>query len=503
MSNSKVLALKYRPKNFDELVGQESISQTLKNSLEKNSFANGYLFSGLRGSGKTSSARIFAKTMLCEKAPTSTPCEECESCQMANRGSHIDIIEMDGASNRKIDDIRDLIEQTRYQPSIGKYKIFIIDEVHMLTKEAFNALLKTLEEPPEYVKFILATTDPLKLPQTILSRTQHFAFKKIDNKKIENHISSILQKEGVRFEIEAIQMIARNGGGSLRDTLTILQQAIVFSNGNITLSSTINMLGLIDIKIFEELLEIIEKRDRERLLAVLKRINSHEVEMIFDEFINFIKNKLFSNRVNENLLYRIALALNDGKKLLFSGSDSEFILYVTFLQMITDDEVVENKQVNKSSPKVSYQYRDIPTKQDSNYSNFFWKKVVPYIIEVNPPHEKITDEILESCIKQRVKFRGVSNRIISLSFCFNNNNDKCKDILRKKYQQITILTESKFNEEFSQKYRYQYVDCNKSNVVETQKIEQEKKISQPEKLPNMKEFFEVVKQKFPKVEEIN
>ena len=171
---SLALALKYRPQLFSDLVGQEAISQTLGMALDKNRIVHAYLFSGLRGSGKTSSARIFARALECEKGPISTPCGECDICKATLEGRNIDIIEMDAASNRSIDNIRDLIEQTKYAPAMARFKIFIIDEVHMLTKEAFNALLKTLEEPPQYVKFILATTDPLKLPATILSRTQHF-----------------------------------------------------------------------------------------------------------------------------------------------------------------------------------------------------------------------------------------------------------------------------------------------------------------------------------------
>ncbi len=162
-----VLARKYRPKNFKELIGQEAVCEILTLALDKNQLSFAYLFSGLRGSGKTSTARIFAKALLCQKGVSSTPCEECSNCDMANSASHIDIIEIDAASNRRIDDIRELIEHTKYKPVLARYKIFIIDEVHMLTKEAFNALLKTLEEPPEFIKFILATTDPLKLPATI------------------------------------------------------------------------------------------------------------------------------------------------------------------------------------------------------------------------------------------------------------------------------------------------------------------------------------------------
>jgi DNA polymerase-3 subunit gamma/tau len=224
-----VLALKYRPKNFSEVIGQEATIQTLMSALDKKQLANAYLFSGLRGSGKTSTARIFAKALQCSKGESSHPCEECENCKMANENRHIDIIELDAASNRKIEDIKEIIEHTKYKPTIGRYKIFIIDEAHMLTREAENALLKTLEEPPEYVKFILATTDPLKLPPTILSRTQHYRFTKIDFKLIKSHLEYILANENVPYEEKAIELLAKSGNGSLRDTITLLEQAIAYS----------------------------------------------------------------------------------------------------------------------------------------------------------------------------------------------------------------------------------------------------------------------------------
>ena len=248
-----VLALKYRPKKFSEIIGQQTTIKTLMSALDKKQLANAYLFSGLRGSGKTSTARIFAKALQCEKGESSEPCEICENCIMANENRHIDIIEMDAASNRKIEDIKEIIEHTKYKPSRGRYKIFIIDEAHMLTKEAENALLKTLEEPPPYVKFILATTDPLKLPATILSRTQHYRFTKIDNELIKNHLEFILAKENIFYDEKAIQLLAKSGNGSLRDTITLLNQAIAYSKGEIKLDSIIEMLGVINPEIIEKL----------------------------------------------------------------------------------------------------------------------------------------------------------------------------------------------------------------------------------------------------------
>ena len=250
---SLALALKYRPQLFSDLVGQEAISQTLGMALDKNRIVHAYLFSGLRGSGKTSSARIFARALECERGPISTPCGECDICKATLEGRNIDIIEMDAASNRSIDNIRDLIEQTKYAPAMARFKIFIIDEVHMLTKEAFNALLKTLEEPPQYVKFILATTDPLKLPATILSRTQHFRFKKIPHRLVVSHLKMILQKEEVGYDDGALEIIARAGGGSLRDTLTLTDQAINYCDKFLTTQQVTQMLGVVDPQVLKKI----------------------------------------------------------------------------------------------------------------------------------------------------------------------------------------------------------------------------------------------------------
>ena len=452
---SKVLALKYRPQNFDELVGQESVSKTLKYSLVQDNLANAYLFSGLRGSGKTSSARIFAKTILCEKAPTSNPCEVCESCKMANSSSHIDIIEMDAASNRKIDDIRDLIDQTQYQPSIGKYKIFIIDEVHMLTKEAFNALLKTLEEPPKYIKFILATTDALKLPPTILSRTQHFHFKKIDKKLIEKHLIKILELENIKFDSESVQTISRSGGGSLRDTLTILQQAIVYCNNNLNISDITEMLGLIDPVTLDNLLGVIIAKDRPKLLETLRNMQNYDAEIVIDEFINFIKEKILDTNIDIALLDKIFSSLNSGKTLLFTGADNEFVLYLTFLKMVSEEvsqiqRVVEVKAVEKQVQETK-PIKQVQPNQENIYKTFFDTHIVDKIIGENPTSKNLTDDILKDCINKHIDFLDIDNDKVFIKFYFKDEC-KCQTILRTRYKHIqTIIIR-----EFSQKYKIKF-----------------------------------------------
>lgn len=329
------LALKYRPKFFKDLVGQESVSQTLSLALDSQKIGNAYLFSGLRGSGKTSSARIFARSLQCDSGPSSSPCGECANCKASLEGRHIDIIEMDAASNRRIDDIRDLIEQTKYNPSMGRYKIFIIDEVHMLTKEAFNALLKTLEEPPERVKFILATTDPLLVPATILSRTQHFRFKKIPHKLVVNHIANILQYEGVSYEPEALEVIARSGEGSLRDTLTLLDQAILYGGNSVGAQSTISMLGIINPEILETFFLSILQRNEIKTQEIVELMREYECEMIIDEMMIFLKDKALSNHQHfpPLLLNRFFSVLAQAKTLLTLNSNSEFVLLLCIMKM--------------------------------------------------------------------------------------------------------------------------------------------------------------------------
>lgn len=332
---SQALALKYRPTRFEDLIGQDPISQTLSLALDSGRLSHAYLFSGLRGSGKTSSARIFSKALNCAQGPSSTPCDVCENCLAAKEGRHMDIIEMDAASSRKIDDIRDLIEQTKYHPAMGRFKIFIIDEVHMLTKEAFNALLKTLEEPPPYVKFILATTDPLKLPATILSRTQHFRFKKIAHRDVIAHIQKILHLENVPFEPEALEMIARSGGGSLRDTLTLLDQSIIFCKGNLTPALVAQMLGLVDPELLERLFDAIFSHDEPTLSELLKELELHETEMVLEEIAIFLKEKLSQNHPQYPLgmLDRFFRIIADSQTLLSLGSHNAFVLTLTILKM--------------------------------------------------------------------------------------------------------------------------------------------------------------------------
>jgi len=241
----QVLAQKYRPQDFKDVIGQEAVTRTLKNSIARGRLANAYIFCGPRGVGKTSVARLLAKTLNCEKGPDKAPCNKCDSCLEISQGSNIDVLEIDGASNRGIDEIRTLRENVKFSPSKGKYKVYIIDEVHMLTPEAFNALLKTLEEPPAHVKFVFATTEPHRVLPTIMSRCQRFDFKKIPPKMIFDRIQDISGREKIDIDEKASILIARSSDGSLRDGLVILDQMVSFSGKKITPEGVIELLGMV------------------------------------------------------------------------------------------------------------------------------------------------------------------------------------------------------------------------------------------------------------------
>jgi DNA polymerase-3 subunit gamma/tau len=238
-----VVARRYRPQTFAELIGQEHVAQALSNAIATQRVGHAYLFTGARGVGKTSAARILAKALNCIHGPTPTPCNQCDICQSISRGEDVDVLEIDGASNRGIDEIRQLRQNAGVRPSRARFKIYIIDEVHMLTREAFNALLKTLEEPPEHVKFIFCTTEPTKIPITILSRCQRFDFAGIQTASIHQRLEQIVAAEGVEAESEALEVLARRAAGSMRDSQSLLEQLLAFSAGRITVADVHGMLG--------------------------------------------------------------------------------------------------------------------------------------------------------------------------------------------------------------------------------------------------------------------
>lgn len=265
----RVLARKYRPQNFSELKGQDALVRTLTNAIESGRIAHAFMLTGVRGVGKTTTARIIARALNCEKGPTITPCGVCDQCIAIAQDRHVDVLEMDAASRTGVDDVREIIDSVQYAPVSGRYKVFIIDEVHMLSKNAFNALLKTLEEPPEHVKFVFATTEIRKVPVTVLSRCQRFDLRRIDARVLENYFNEILGREGVKGEAGAVALIARAADGSARDGLSLLDQAISREPANITEEQVRHMLGLVDRSVTFDLYDALMKGDNAGTLSLL------------------------------------------------------------------------------------------------------------------------------------------------------------------------------------------------------------------------------------------
>lgn len=268
----QVLARKWRPKTFADVVGQQHVLTALANGLRENRLHHAYLFSGTRGVGKTSIARLFAKGLNCINGVTAEPCGVCEHCKAIEEGNFIDLIEIDAASRTKVEDTRELLDNVQYKPVLGRYKVYLIDEVHMLSRHSFNALLKTLEEPPEYVKFLLATTDPHKLPVTILSRCMQFHLKALEPSQIANHLGYILNQEQIPFESLALDKLANAAQGSIRDSLSLTDQAIAMSNGNITLNIVNEMLGLLDETQAIEMIYALQQGNGEKLMQVVNEV---------------------------------------------------------------------------------------------------------------------------------------------------------------------------------------------------------------------------------------
>lgn len=297
-----MFARKWRPQTFSDVIAQEHVTMTLRNAIESSRIGHAYLFSGPRGVGKTTTARILAKALNCINGPTANPCMECDACCRITAGGHLDVLEIDGASNRGIDEIRELREKARYAAAEGGYKIYIIDEVHMLTREAFNALLKILEEPPDKVIFIFATTEPRKVPATILSRTQRFDFRRIPSAIMAEYIGAEALKEGITVTSEALSLVCRASGGSMRDALSIMDQLVSFSGGNISGESVSGLLGLVESDLLAGICSaVLHSRGSVALdLVDQALVRGYSVEELIDALAGFLRNLLLSASGAEN-----------------------------------------------------------------------------------------------------------------------------------------------------------------------------------------------------------
>ena len=355
----KALYRAYRPQNFEDVVGQEHIIRTLKNQIENNNVGHAYLFSGTRGTGKTSTAKIFARAVNCENSTNQEPCNECEVCKDILNDNIMDVVEIDAASNNSVDDIRELRENVKYSPTKSKYKVYIIDEVHMLSQGAFNALLKTLEEPPSYIIFILATTEPHKIPATILSRCQRFDFKRVTVKDMTARMQKICNEENIVVEDKALNLVARNSQGALRDALSILDQCISFGDNKIEYKDVVELLGTVNVEQLFELAKCIIEQDTRQSLQILNEfvIWGKDIRNLIYDLIDHFRNlmvckvssdleeiislpeetieqlKLQSKYVDINDLIRILNILSTTQDQMRSSSNPRILAEVTMMKI--------------------------------------------------------------------------------------------------------------------------------------------------------------------------
>jgi len=412
----QVLARKWRPKNFQELMGQEHVVNVLVNALSQNRLHHAYLFTGTRGVGKTTIARIFAKSLNCEIGITDKPCGICDACIDIDQGRFVDLLEIDAASKTKVDDTREILDNVQYAPSRGRFKVYLIDEVHMLSRHSFNALLKTLEEPPEHVKFILATTDPQKLPITVLSRCLQFHLKALTVKQIEEKLAEILSKEEVSHEQGCLTLLAKAARGSMRDSLSLTDQAIAQGQGNISLTNIQQMLGGIDQNWVYQIVIALLKQDSQALMVLSQDIASYapSYSRLFAELIQLFHQialiqiveqyfdlpadllvllKKFSQAMSAEdvqLYYQITL---NGRKDLPYASDEQAAFDMTLLRLFAFKPMQKSQLTKESVTSTDVQFDDINFKE-ANFKEANVSKPTEFL--PNTPSDTVTDKVFET-----------------------------------------------------------------------------------------------------------
>ena len=424
----KALYRVYRPKTFEDVVGQEHIVKTLKNQIKNNNIGHAYLFSGTRGTGKTSTAKIFARAVNCLNPINEEPCNECEICVDTLNDNIMDIVEIDAASNNSVDDIRELRESVKYTPSKAKYKVYIIDEVHMLSQGAFNALLKTLEEPPSYVIFILATTEPHKIPATILSRCQRFDFKRVSSKDIASRMAYICKKENIEAEEKALSLIARNSQGALRDALSILDQCMSFGNEKIEYNDVIELLGTVNIDELFELSQSIIDENTKKSLQILNEfiIWGKDIRNLINDLIDHFRNLMVckvskdldeiislpeesierlkeqSENININDLIRILNILSETQDSMKSSSNTRILAEVTIMKiaqpMFDESKEALIKRIENLEEKIESGNIKVVTAQDEPE-----EKIAPQSIQHGSVEIQKEDVVYEEVKSEDVK----------------------------------------------------------------------------------------------------
>ena len=340
---------KFRPKGFDEVKGQDSVVTVLKNQIKYNKIGHAYMFSGTRGTGKTSVAKIFAKAVNCENTKDGSPCGVCETCKKIGEGRTLDVIEIDAATNTGVDNMREVIEEVKYSPTDTRYKVYIIDEVHMLSSGAFNAILKTLEEPPEYAIFILATTEPHKVLPTIKSRCQKYDFKRISVETISDRLKELMDEEGNAYENEALQFIARKGDGSMRDSLSLLDQCLAFSfDEKLTYDKVLTVLGSVDTDLFNRLYIAIKRGDVPTCMDVAEKISTDGIDIgqFALDFTWYFRNLLLL-RVSKSAAERIEIStdkLSELKEVAKIGEENDLYRYIRIFSKLSAEIKYSNSK---------------------------------------------------------------------------------------------------------------------------------------------------------------
>lgn len=513
----EVIARKYRPQKFDDLIGQKPIAETLKNAITKGKISHAYLFSGPRGVGKTSAARILAKSINCVHGPTTQPCEECQNCITITKGSSLDVIEIDGASNRGIDEIRNLKEKVNYTPIHALYKIYIIDEVHMLTTPAFNALLKTLEEPPPHIIFILATTEPHEIPLTVLSRCQRYDFRRITIKEISDHLDKICKNENVTVDKEALFLLAKTSDGSMRDAQSALDQLMAYSDNEIHVEQVSKMFGYPLNEIYHQFFHLVMEKSIKKGIIFITELydQGYDLKLFIEGLIDFLRNLFLvkNNIEEEEVLEESTLEIEQLKKIaaemeievldeminyLYSllenfkhTSQFKILVELAFLNLIEISQKISLKFIydfiksfgdetlpgGPSQPEPDTQNR-IKKREEETSSSFqkaSEKEVNSHphnITSLNPetPHEfwlNLIDKINESSralasFLNAGQFQGIDNNILTINF----NKKLYFDHLNS--PQIIETLRNIISEKMNKDYKFKFVllqeDQNKSRA---------------------------------------
>ena len=507
----QVLARKYRPRSFDTLVGQAHVVQALKNALDQKRLHHAYLFTGTRGVGKTTLARILAKALNCENGISSSPCGTCSACTEIDQGRYVDLIEVDAASNTQVDNMRDLLDNAQYAPTQGQFKIYIIDEVHMLSKSAFNAMLKTLEEPPEHVKFILATTDPQKVPVTVLSRCLQFNLKQMPSASISEYMEKILKEEAINYEINAIYLIAKAANGSMRDALSILDQGIAYCGGTIEEATIKKMLGAIDQSYLFNLIQAVIDQDGQKVIEIAKHMDERNLsfEAALNDLANLIQIISVTQAIPESLevsyldrdqvialskkisaeqlqlLYQITIL---GRRDLYLAPDEYAGFTMTLLRMLSfapqDAVIAKNPAIAKNdvahsatkmesaaiSKDVSSETFEIKKKIEVTHEideDISDKEILKDVVPFNGNWRELVDQLklgLVKALAQQSELVSFKNNEIILSIA-----DEHKHLLNEAYQKKLELS---LSEHFSQRIKLVILQKGANNSPLKQKQEE-------------------------------